>query len=268
MSFVDRFLDWAYNGLLENEPAQQYLLGRGISPEQWEKHKLGFVHGEFDVDPNSDPGHSSICSDWDKKHIWCDSCHYRSWSATWERTDESEHKEKNVGRRIVGSIVFPLTSYAGTSVGFQVRSIIEKSYDTFAIRRRPEGYFFGASAAMESIWSTKEVFLVEGPPDQLIFERLVAPNVLALTTSSVSKLQLKFLRRFVDVVNVCLDLDVAGRNGVSSFIARYGKEFHVRNVKYEHFGIQAKDVGDLWKKLGDERFKRHMLKSCDLPLTK
>jgi len=262
LTFVDRFLDWAHNGLLENEDAQAYLRGRGISSEQWDRHRLGFVSGGFDVDPREDPAHGDACFDREKKHLRCDICHYRSWSAVWEEQEGEERRIMRVGHRILNSVVFPLTTYTGATIGFQIRSIVEKSYDTFALRRRPEGYFFGASAAMESIWATKEVWLVESPGDQLLIERLVAPNVLALTTSAVNKIQTRFLGRYVDTVNLCLDLDKAGRDGVESFMKYSGTRFRVRNVKYPRLDpVKDKDPGDYWKKVGDQRFTEYFRKS-------
>jgi DNA primase len=110
---------------------------------------------------------------------------------------------------------------------------------------------------MESIWATREVTLVEGPPDHLIFERLVAPNVLALTTNAVSSMHFGFLHRFVNKVNLCMDLDSAGRDGVKRFVDQYGSEFDTRIIKYPKLTDKMKDIGDLWKQVGDVTFSRH-----------
>jgi DNA primase len=256
LGLIDKFLDWSHQCLLDSEEAQAYLRGRGVSDEQWARHRIGFTGGDYDIDFQQDPNHSDVCLNKDTKHLRCDSCHYRSWSSTWEG-DEGQFKEQHVGKRIRNSVVFPLTTYAGTYVGFQVRSIVEKSYDTFALGRRPEVYFFGTAAAMNSIWATREVTLVEGPPDHLVFERLVAPNVLALTTNAVSPMHLLFLRRFVKRVNLCTDLDAAGRDGVKRFLEQAGNEFDTRVIKYPKLTEKSKDVGDLWKQVGDVTFSRH-----------
>lgn len=256
MGLIDKFLDWSHQCLLDNDEAQSYLLGRGISKEQWIRHRIGFTGGDYDADPQQDPNHSDICLNKDTRHLRCDACHYRSWSSTWEG-EEGKFKEQHVGKRISNGIVFPLTTYSGIYVGFQVRSIVEKSYDTFVVGRRPEVYFFGTAAAMESIWATREVTLVEGPPDHLIFERLVAPNVLALTTNAVSSMHFGFLHRFVNKVNLCMDLDSAGRDGVKRFVDQYGSEFDTRIIKYPKLTDKMKDIGDLWKQVGDVTFSRH-----------
>lgn len=254
---LDHFLDWAHQGLLDSEEAQQYLLGRGISREQWTRHKLGYVAGEYDIDPATDPAHGPICSEYEKRHIWCDSCRYRSWSSVWEAPAEGERKIQHVGRGIVDSVVFPLTSYSGQVIGFQTRTIKQKAFNTFAISRRPEGYFFGIGPNMEAIWESKSIWLVEGPGDQLLIERLVAPNVVALTTAGTSTTQFRFLRRFVRKIYLCLDLDVTGRKATRDFIARNADMFDICSVKYPRLQEKDKDPGDLWKVVGDVSYKRH-----------
>lgn len=254
---LDHFLDWAHQGLLESEEAQSYLLGRGVSRDQWSRHKLGYVAGEYDVDCSIDPGHNSSCSDYEKRNLWCDSCRYRSWSSTWEENEDGGRKTQHVGRSIVGGVVFPLTTYSGQCIGFQTRSIREKAYNTFAISRRPEGYFFGIGPNMNAIWESKSIWMVEGPGDQLIIERLIAPNVVALTTAGTSASQFKFLRRFVRKIYLCLDLDVTGRKATRDFIDRNSDYFDICSVKYPSFKDKDKDPGDLWKSVGDVPYKRH-----------
>jgi DNA primase len=254
--FLDRFIDWAHESLLENDEAQSFLRSRGSSIDQWKRHKIGYVVGDFDVDYMIYPGHSEICKDRDKKYLWCDACRYRRWSSVWEG-EEGTPKEQIVGRRITEHIVLPLTTYSGTFVGFQMRSLKEKAYDTFLLSRRPEAFFFGTRTAISEIWHRKEVSLVEGPLDQLLYERLVDPAVLALTTSAVNEHQLLFLRRFVNIVNFCLDRDKAGRDGTKSFIETYGSDFYTKIVKYPPLINKEKDIGDVWKRLGDAKLKNH-----------
>jgi DNA primase len=256
--FPDTFIEWAHSSLGDSEEAQEYLRSRGVSSEQCIKHRLGYVGGDFEVDPTGCPGHSSDCFDREKRSKWCDVCRYRRWSSTWEG-EEGAHKDQHIGRRITGCIVLPLTSYSGTTVGFQVRSIRDKSYDTFVVNRRPEGYFFGTAANIDEIWRRREVALVEGPFDHLIFERLVMPTVLALTTNTVNPLQMRFLRRFVRRVYMCFDRDKAGREGRESLAERASSEFDLVSVGFPKIG-GSKDLNDLWKKIGDERFIEHFKK--------
>jgi DNA primase len=252
---VDAFLEWAHHGLMQSERARDYLQGRGISEAQMIAHRLGYTLDDYDVDPARDPGHGEQCSDREKKHLWCDSCHLRSWSSTWEG-EEGAPKARCPGRRIRDSVVFPLTSYSGTHVGFQIRHLDRKEYDTFALHRRPEGFFFCNAANIEAIWSSQTAVLVEGPGDHMIYERLVGTNVLGLTTSGAGKLQIRFLRRFAKRIVLALDRDKAGIDGAQSFHNQYATEFdQVSTLKYPCLQPKDKDPGDYWKRVGDDRFR-------------
>jgi DNA primase len=217
-------------------------------------HRLGYVGEDYDVDPTQDPNHGEVCADREKKHLWCDSCHFRSWSSTWEADEENGPKSRRPARRIRDSVVFPLTSYSGSHVGFQVRHLDRKEYDTFALHRRPEGFFFCNQANIAAVWASQTATLVEGPGDHMIYERLVDKNVLGLTTSGASKLQLRFLRRFAKKVILVLDRDKAGIDGAQSFIQQHSGEFEVSIVKYPCLKEKDKDPGDFWKRVGDDRF--------------
>jgi DNA primase len=252
---VDAFLDWAYHGLTQSDKARDYLQGRGISESQMAVHRLGYIGDDYDVDPSQDANHGEDCLDREKKHLWCDSCHFRSWSSTWEADAENGPKSRRPARRIHDCVVFPLTSYSGTHVGFQVRHLDKKEYDTFALHRRPEGFFFCSPANISAVWSTQTAYLVEGPGDHMIYERLVAPNVLGLTTSGVSKLQLRFLHRFAKKIVLVLDRDEAGIKGARSFIQQHQSDFEISVLQYPCLQPKDKDPGDYWKRVGDDKFR-------------
>lgn len=262
---LDRLIEWAHQSLLASEEAQEYLLSRGVSPDQWSRHNLGFTGGCFAPDPKDDPRHNEVCGDRDRKRLWCDTCRYLWWSAKWVREDENDESSRKVplyGGRIENSIVLPLTSYAGSNVGIQTRSIIEKQYDTYALSRRPEGYFFGSGACIHTVWSRRSVFLVEGPFDHLIFERLVAPNVLSLTTNAPGLSQINLIRRFANVVYCCLDNDKAGKEGLAS-IRKYLPDLSIVPIPYPSVKKGDKDIGDFWRRSGDDKFRDYFKKEIE-----
>ncbi len=261
MSFLNQFFNWTQDCILESDEARDYLNGRGVSESQWRRHGIGYVPGDYFADPSLDAGHGEQCQDRERKSLHCDSCRFTRWSTVWSESEEGGSKTPSPpGRRIVGSIVFPMTNYSGQAAGFQVRSLKEKVYDTFLVTRRPEGYFFGTAANIDLIWSRKEVFLVESAFDGLTWERLVAPNVLALTTNVVSPVHMRFLRRFVNRVVLCLNMDGAGRDGVHRFVKDSQSSFDVRDVKYPRVREEDSDLNDFWKRVGDERFSEYFNK--------
>ncbi len=256
MGVVDGFVDWAHSCLLDSEEAVSYLTRRGSSPDQWERHRIGYIAGDYAPDSSSDPSHNIGCADRDKRTGWCDTCRYRRWSSVWESDEEGAPKTQIVGRRHVGCVVYPLTSYSGTVVGFQTRSVKEKDYDSFTTLRRPEGYFFGLAPNVSRIFASGDAWFVEGPSDQLVVERLVDPRTVAITTNSLTKQQSLFVRRYVRRAFLCLDLDGAGRDGTKDFIESFSPGVEVIDVKYPRIDPKDKDPGDLWKAVGDARFPK------------
>ena len=220
---------------------------------------VGYVAGDYIPDPTLDPNHNTECSNKEKRTLWCDTCRYRRWSSIWDNEEDGPHKVQLVGRRHVGHIVYPLTSYSGSVVGFQTRSLKEKSFDSFTISRRTEGYFFGIGPNVSSIFSTGEAWFTEGPSDQLVIERLVDSKALSITTNSLTKQQSLFVRRFVRRAFLCLDLDKAGRDGTRSFIEQFSPGIEVIDVKYQH-PSKPKDTNDLWKTVGDTAFRNIIMK--------
>lgn len=256
MEFLERLVDWAHSGLSESDEARLYLQGRGSSKDQWVRHRVGFIHGEFDPEPKDDPFHSEACFNKEKKHLRCDTCRFRLWSSEWVEDEDGQKKQIPCGR-IRDAVVLPLTSYSGALVGIQTRSIVAKEFDNFVLNRRPEGYAFGLSSAVHHIWATKSASIVEGPFDQQIMERLVTPAVFALTTSSIGKDLMTFLKRFVKRIYWCGDLDRAGRDGLESLIQWHGSEFDIVDVKYPRVQQKDKDPGDFWSRVGDQKFSDH-----------
>lgn len=256
--FLDELLEWGGSCLKDSDEGRGYLLGRGVSDDQVSRHRIGFASGDYVPEIGRDPFHNSDCGDLDKRASWCDSCRFLRWSTKWVQESEDEREKTPLpGRKLLDCVIFPLTSYSGALAGIQIRSITEKDYDTFLLKRIPEGYFFGVSTAVSSVWARKEVFVVEGPHDQLILERLVSPNVVALTTSLPSRDQVRFLRRFASSVNMCLDADKAGRDGFKAFFERNSSRMLVRDVRYPCQRPKEKDLGDYWKRVGDDAFRAY-----------
>ena len=253
MSFLNGFIQWANEQLLVNDLGSSYLLARGSNPDQWRKYSIGFVPGIYDPSPEADRYHSDVCGSDDKAH-WCETCKFLKWSTIWSKSED----KYVVGSRMLNSVVYPITSYSGSFIGFQIRSVVEKSYDTFVYSRRPEAFFFGAGPNIDKIWSRKSVCLVEGPSDLLTLERFTNHGVLSLNTNNANESQLRFLNRFCQKVYLFLDQDQAGRDGAISIKSKLNSDIDVRIMDYKMNGCNAKDLNDLWKQIGDVKLKRYI----------
>lgn len=261
MSVVDEFIEWAAASLPESDEAVAYFRGRGVSSDQFLRHRLGYVLGDFEADPGRDPAHSAACRDKESRQKWCDSCRLNRWSTKWVEVEGDTRKEPIVGRRIVGCVVLPLTTYSGAYAGFQIRSVLEKEYDTFLVSRRPEGFFFGLAPNVQSIWSSRSIFLAEGPFDQLVFERLVSRNIVAMTTNTLAGRQEAFIQRFVDRAFPLLDRDAGGRDGAAAIEEKIGSSVSVRPFRVPKARPRDKDMNDYWKAVGDDAFAAYFRKN-------
>lgn len=165
---------------------------------------------------------------------------------------------------LLDAFVFPLTNALGQVKGLQFRRVERgaKGYlDYIPVKDEPS--FFGLSQAMPHVWKTRIICLVEGAFDLLPVQR-VFPNTVPTMTSSVSTAFFRFLRRNVQEVWFCYDMDRAGWAGVREFIDNYGS--HFKRVLHPQLprlvtvrGKVTKDPGELWESLGDEQFRTRML---------
>lgn len=162
--------------------------------------------------------------------------------------------------KLLDVFVFPLTNALGQVKGLQFRRVERRAkgyLDYLPVKDEPA--FFGLSQAMPHVWKTRTICLVEGAFDHFPVQR-VFPNTVPTMTSSVSTAFYRFLRRNVQEVWFCYDMDSAGRKGVWEFLENYRLEF--KRILHPQLprlvavnGRLTKDPGELWECLGDDQFR-------------
>lgn len=158
------------------------------------------------------------------------------------------------GQKLEDVYVFPLTTTLGEIRGLQFRHVDRErsGYIDFLLDRR-EPCLFGLAQAIKSIWESQSVYLVEGVFDLLPIQR-ATPFVVATMTAHANYATVRLFRRFVKRVWLGYDMDDTGRKGCREFLAKYGHEFEVFEVRYpEVHGKRIKDPGDLWEAWGDSQ---------------
>jgi len=220
VTWADDLARFAADRLSERE--RKALLTRGVSDAQIETYQIGHLNR---VLPGGLPSH------------------FLEWSKFGDKLDDV--------------FVFPLTTTLGEVRGFEFRHVVKErtGYTDFLLDRR-EPCLFGLAQAIEAMWESRSVWLVEGPFDLPPIQR-AAPFVVSTMTAFTNKATVRLLRRLVQRVWVGYDMDGPGRKGCEIFRSKNKRDFEVYIVEYPKVlkanGERVKDPGELWEEWGDRQ---------------
>lgn len=118
--------------------------------------------------------------------------------------------------RFQGRVIFPIFSISGKVVGFGGR-VLQKSDKMAKYLNSPESLIYskreqlyGLYQAKNSVVKHDRVFLVEGYTDVISMVQSGIENVVASSGTSLTKGQIKLIRRFTNNVTILYDGDSAG----------------------------------------------------------
>lgn len=173
------------------------------------------------------------------------------------------------GQRLDDVFVLPLTNILGHIRGLQFRHVSRElsGYLTY-YEAKDEPVYFGLGQAMQKIWETSTVWVVEGGFDLFPIQRVFS-NVFAALTIGTSESLARMLRRLVSSVWLCYDNDKSGSSASEYFTRAYGAYFDEVNVvkipKVKTGETYTKDPSELWEAWGDTKL-RSFLESQMNPL--
>jgi len=212
----------AYARQSMTDRVREELYGRGVSDEQIELYRIGYLNGHAPDVPED----------------------FNRWSKGGERLDDV--------------LVLPLTTTTGAIQGFQFRHVdrARKGYQSF-MPYKEEALLFGLGEAMPHVWRTESIWLVEGAFDLFPIQRHF-PGVVATLTAKVPEPLLQVMRRLVQTVWVGYDADPTGKAATKQFARDFRDEFRVCPVYYPlvtAYGSDRpiKDPAELWEAWGDEQ---------------
>ena len=234
MKVVKRIIQAAKSNLKRDTKAWKYLRSRGVTEKQIGEYDLG-CFSEDEWPPYVDEGESE------------EGDRYRDWSAR--------------GVKLKNQIVFPLRNALGQSLGFMLRNpdISNRGYREFRVRRAKAcEVFFGIREAVDVMWKTGKVYLVEGHLDLFPVRRVFAPT-LCVGTAELDPDQCRFLRRIVDEVYFLFDNDYQGQEGYETFAEEQQENFNT----IERIHYRGDDPSAAWEMHGEDQFKEHLKSSLD-----
>jgi len=218
-----------------DEHIQEALWGRGVDDTQIELYKLGHFPGAI---PDLDMPES-----------------FQKWL-------------HGMSERLKDSFVLPLTNTLGEIRGLQFRAVDRSRtgyVDYFLDDTEP--VLFGLGQAIDPLWASGDVWLVEGAFDLFPIQRAF-PNVISTLTARVTEQFLRMLRRLVRRIYLSYDMDETGRRACSKIVKYTGFEI-IKNVEYPEVvkvdGKKAKDPSDYWEAWGDERLGSFLRCSVEPP---
>lgn len=218
MSFLNNLIESLHRSIFMNENALEYLASRKVSHDEIKLFKIGYSRVVAVANDGSEDYGFFL-------------------------------KETYKGKNLESKIIFPLYDILGNPTGLLGRSILTKEFKFYlTLEGKYTGAFFGLQPALQAIYDTGRVFVVEGPFDLLAF-RKVYPNSVASLTAELTESQYNILNMFARTIITVFDSDGPGRSA-----AKRASKWP--NVKSICLGWKDPDAG--LKYLNYDKFKKHV----------
>lgn len=184
--------------LQESAAMQQYLQERGVTQDERAAFGLGYAPDSF-----SATYEHLLRADFSRQEVVA--C-----GLTVQRDIDGKSYDRFRHR-----IMFPIRDIQGRTIGFGGRTM---GGDDAKYVNSPDGalyhkshVLFGLDRAKERMRETRVALVVEGYFDVLACHRVGATNTVAACGTALTEDHVRLLKRYVDTVILCLDMDEAGR---------------------------------------------------------
>ncbi|GAB3050934.1 DNA primase [Virgibacillus ainsalahensis] len=172
--------------------------------------------------------------------------------------------DNSVSDRFRGRVIFPIRNHLGKTIGFGGRTITEQepkylnSSESELFQKGKLLYNF--DLAKKYIRKESEAVLFEGYMDVISAYQAGVKNTVATLGTSLTEIQAKLLKRYVDTVILCYDGDDAGLDATykaANLLRQVGAE-----VKVAHLTGDM-DPDNFIENYGAEAFKNQIIKASD-----
>lgn len=222
----------------EGKAANEYLLNRGLTPEDIEHFKIGYspTDGAKTIDYLKQKGHSLHTLD----------------SVGILSNSSGINTDKNAGR-----VIFPILNPDGDVVGFSARKLT-KNDDSPKYVNTPETVIFHKGENLYHYNEIKEtarrdgyVYIFEGFMDMIAAYKAGFTSSVALMGTNLTDSQIKLLRFLQTEIRLSLDPDQAGITGMMKIINQLTKaRLNFRLVKVNP--SETRDLDEILKDEGKE----------------
>lgn len=148
-----------------------------------------------------------------------------------------------------GYLIFPLVDEYGSVIGFSTKSVKGgKGYYKILFDETKEGFLFGINLAIEPMYNSRTVAIVEGIFDTINVQQFF-PAVLGMITSGLRQKQKQVLDRYIERVIYVSDNDSTGQESRSKFLKYNATKYNITVPDYPY-----KDPSE-WYKNRPQEFK-------------
>lgn len=219
--FLDAMAMTLHGSIFRYEPAMSYLASRGVTEEEIRLYKIGYSR-IISVPREESPEYETFIKQTDK------------------------------GRKFENKIIFPIFDVLGRVLGLFGRAIDSKEFKFFLTKEGKHiGALLGLHQALNYIYDTEKVFVVEGPFDLLSF-RKVFPNTVSSITAGLYENQYRMLNMYAKTIVTVFDSDTAGREAAEKALNRW------KNIVNVNLGYH--DPNDCFRSMPFKRYKEYVQK--------
>src|SRR5690625_720609 len=169
-------------------------------------------------------------------------------------------EDKTITDRFRGRVIFPIRNHLGKTIAFGGRAINDdgpKYLNSSESELFQKGrMLFNFDLAKKHIRTSNEVILFEGYMDVISAYQAGIKNGIATLGTSLTEIQSKLLKRYVDTVVICFDSDEPGIEAAykaATLLQKTGCYVKIANVR------DGLDPDDFIKKYGAEDFKNKVI---------
>lgn len=238
MDFLERFISIS-SEQVGIEESLKYFNGRSISLPTLTGARVGYIDRSFPFLEDLFDEHEGCSVE------KCDYCRFVLWFY------------KDGKSRFDGHVVFPLTDFKNRVVGFSLRGLKKKSFESFVVRKENVPVLFKSQIGVRSSYENDSCWIVEGPVDLLSLNEVGILNAIAIMTNNMSRNQIRWMKRLSSNFMLAMDSDEAGTLGANNARIRLGSELCTR-IKWSQYS-ECKDMNDLLNHMGKSKFKQWVL---------
>ncbi len=208
-------------------PAREYLQKRGVPAEQIEQFQIGVAPDSF-----SATYEELLKQGFSRKEILGAGLGV-----------QRELQEERIYDRFRNRLMFPIHDMQGGLIGFGGRTLCDDGSAALTtssakyinssdgVLFHKSNVLYGLHHAKDAIRERSRVLLVEGYFDVLACHRVGATHAVATCGTALTQQHVKLLKRYSDVVTLCLDSDRAGQEAMErAFLLLAGQGVHVEAV--------------------------------------